>query len=179
MAATVAERRSVHKVLAILGVIATVALLIASGLAFYGYRFATNYVRDELAAQKIYFPAADSPALADFPELQKYGGQLVDDGPKAKAYTDYIAGHLKNTADGKTYAEVSTLARQNPDNQQLQDQRTSLFQGETLRGLLLGNGYGYWTIGMIALYVSIATLALAGATALGTLYCAARLKRLK
>ena len=155
------ERRAIDKVFILLGVMATVVLLGASGLAWFGYNFATTQVRTELAAQKIYFPEKGSPALdpAIYPDLQKYAGQLVDDGIKAKAYANgYIGRHLDKIAGGKTYSEVSALAMKDPTNQELQKQKASLFQGETLRGLLLGDGYAYWTFGMIALYASIAAL---------------------
>ncbi len=69
--------------------------------------------------------------------------------------------HLKETAGGKTYAEVSTLARQNPNDATLAGQVQTLFRGETLRGLLL-NAYAFWKIGQIALIASIASFSLAG-----------------
>jgi hypothetical protein len=62
----------------------------------------------------------------------------------AKAYAnDFIGHHLKNIAGGKTYAEVSSAAMADPTNADLQKQKTALFQGETLRGMLLGDGYGF------------------------------------
>ena len=64
--------------------------------------------------------------------------------------------HLSEIAGGKTYAEVSALAMQNPTDAKLQAQKATLFQGETLRGLLLGDGYSYWTFGMLAKYAAIA-----------------------
>ncbi|MEK7153059.1 MAG: hypothetical protein AAB834_03865 [Patescibacteria group bacterium] len=177
-----AERKAIDKVFILLGVMATVALLGASALGWYGYHFATTQVRTELAAQKIYFPAKGSPALdpKEYPDLQKYAGQLVDDGPKAKAYANgFIGRHLANVADGKTYSEVSALAMKDPTNQELQKQKATLFQGETLRGLLLGDGYAYWTFGMMALYASIAALAAAGIMAILILLGLRHLKRLK
>lgn len=164
------ERRAIDKVFILLGVMAIVALLAASALGFWGYTFATNQVRTELSAQKVYFPAKGSPALdpEEFPDLQQYAGQLVDDGPKAKAYANgFIGRHLDKIAGGKTYSEVSAMAMKDPTNTKLQAQKAALFQGETLRGLLLGDGYAYWTFGMMALYASIA--ALAGAIIMGIL----------
>ena len=43
-----------------------------------------------------------------------------------------------------------------PTNQKLQTQKATLFQGETLRGILLGSGYAYWTFGMIGKLIAIA-----------------------
>ena len=155
-----ADRKTIDKVFVLLGTAATVMLLVAGSLAWYGYRFATDSVRSELSAQKIYFPAAGSPGLnpEEFPTLQKYAGQLVDDGEKAKAYAnDFIGKHLDKVAGGKTYAEVSAEAMKDPTNTKLQAQKQTLFQGETLRGILLGDGYAYWTFGQMARIASIAS----------------------
>ena len=89
--------------------------------------------------------------------MQQYAGKQVNDGPTAKAYADgFIKRHLKKIADGKTYSEISAEAMKNPDDTKLQQQKATLFQGETLRGILLGTGYAYWTFGMMAFYASIA-----------------------
>ena len=177
-----AERKAIDKVFILLGLMATVVLLGASVLAWYGYHFATTEVRTELGAQKVYFPPKGSPALdpAEFPDLQQYAGQLVDNGPKAKAYANgFIGRHLEKIAGGKTYAEISTLALQDPTNAKLQQQKATLFQGETLRGLLLGDGYAYWTFGMMAMYASVAALAGAVVMAILVLLGLGHLKRLK
>lgn len=167
-----ANRKSIDITLTLLGAVVTVVLLVAGCLGWYAYHFATGEVHDQLAAQKVYFPPKGSPALdpAEFPGLQKYAGQIVDNGPKAKAYADeFIAVHLNKIAGGKTYSEVSAAAMADPTNQALQQEKSTLFQGETLRGLLLGNGYGYWTFGVIAGYAAIAMFAGAAITAVLTL----------
>lgn len=159
------QRKTIDKVFVLLGVATAAVFIVIGGLAWWGYHFATNEVKTELTAQKIYFPAKSSPALdpAEFPALQQYAGQLVDNGPKAKAYAnDFIAVHLSKVAGGKTYSEVSTLAMQNPKDPTLQAQKATLFQGETLRGLLLGDGYAYWTFGMLAKTAAIAAFIGAG-----------------
>lgn len=164
-----AQRKTIDAVFILLGLVATVVLLVIGGLVWWGYHFATTSVRSELSAQKIYFPAKGSPALdpKEFPDLQKYAGQLVDNGPKAKAYANgFIGRHLEQVAGGQTYAEVSSQALKDPTNQKLQQQKQTLFQGETLRGLLLGDGYAYWTFGMLAQYAAIAAFAGAGVMAL-------------
>ncbi|MGB4759365.1 MAG: hypothetical protein WBP26_04910 [Candidatus Saccharimonadales bacterium] len=160
-----AERKAIDKVFILLGTAAVVVLLVASALLFYGYNFATGQVKDQLGAQRVYFPAKGSPALdpAVYPDLQRYAGQLVDTGPKAKAYADgYIGRHLEKSSGGKTYSEVSAAAMADPTNQDLQKLKATMFQGETLRGLLLTSGYAFWTFGMIALYGAIAALIAAG-----------------
>lgn len=166
------ERKAIDKVFILLGLAATVVLLVAAGFAWYGYKFATNQVQTELSAQMIYFPPKGSPAIAALPEvdqkeINKYAGQQLVNGQQAKVYANhFIKVHLQKIADGKTYAEVSEEAKKDPTNEKLKAQTTSLFQGETLRGLLLGSGYSYWTFGMLAKYVALAALAGAAVMAL-------------
>jgi len=142
-----------NKVYATLSIIAAVVLLVVGLLALWASTFTTTMVKTELAAQKIYFPAKGSPALDPqvYPDLQQYAGQLVDTAPEARAYANgYIGRHLEEVAGGKVYAEVSAAAMKDPTNAVLQKQKASLFQGETLRGILLSTGYAYGTIGSIA-----------------------------
>lgn len=153
------DRKIIDKVFVLLGAAMAAVLIVVGSISWYAYRFADNSVRTELSAQKVYFPEAGSAGLPadEYPGLQKYGGQLVDDGPKAKAYAnEFIGKHLDKVAGGKTYSEVSAEAMKDPTNTKLQGQKQTLFQGETLRGLLLGDGYAYWTFGQIAKYASLA-----------------------
>lgn len=147
------QNKGVYKMFMYLSAIFAAVLLIIGALALWAHDFTTHMVRTELAAQKIYFPEKGSPALdpETYPDLQKYAGQLVDTPEKAKAYANgFIGRHLKKVADGKVYAEVSAEALKDPTNQKLQQQKQTLFQGETLRGVLLTSGYGFGTIGKIA-----------------------------
>jgi hypothetical protein len=133
-------------------------LLTGGGLLMWGSTFGKNMVHDQLSAQNIVFPAAGSAGLSakEFPGLQQYGGQKVDNGPKAKAYADqFIGAHVKSIAGGKTYSEASAAARANPTDPKLQAQVDSLFKGETLRGLLL-YAWGWSIVAAIAGYVAIA-----------------------
>lgn len=176
------ERRAIDKVFILLGVMATLALLAAGTLGLVGWRFATTEVKNELSAQKVYFPQKGDPSFsaAEYPTLQKYAGQIVDNGPKAKAYAnDFIGHHLQKIAGGKTYAEISTAAMANPKDAKLQAQKATLFQGETLRGLLLGDGYAYWTFGMIAFYAALTAFAGAVIMAILVLLGLGHLRRLK
>ena len=164
------RRRTIDAILVLFGTAAAVFMLVSGTLAWWGYDFASSSVYRELSAQNIYFPAKGSVNFspAEFPDIQKYAGQRVDNGLKAKAYANgFIARHLSKIAGGKTYAEVSTMALQDPENTELQSQKQALFQGETLRGLLLGDGYAFWVFGQLALAVSIASFA--GATIMALL----------
>ncbi len=162
MAVTKKEQRHIiDQVLVLLGVVACLLLLVGAGIAWKAYDFATTQVETGLGAQNIFFPEKGDPKFSPetYPTLQKYAGQRVDDGEKAKLYAnDYIGAHLKNIAGGKTYAEVSTAAMQDPTNQVLQAQKQTLFQGETLRGLLLTAGYSFWTMGILARDAAVALL---------------------
>lgn len=159
------ERKAIDKVFVLLGIAMTVTLLAISGLAWYGYTFAGGMVKDQLSAQRIYFPEKDSPAFNGLSEehqkeVERFAGQLLTTGEQAKVYANnYIGAHLENIGGGKTYAEISDEARANPNDEKLQQQKTSLFQGETLRGMLLGTGYAFWTFAMIAKYAAIAAFA--------------------
>ncbi len=147
----VATRRIVEVALCLI-------LGVGSGLLFYGSHFGLNMVHSQLDAQAISFPAKGSPGLdpAEYPGLQQYAGQAVNTGPKAKAYAnEFINVHLAAVADGKTYAEVSTLAQADPTNTALAGQVATLFKGETLRGLLL-YAWGWSVVSTIALYAAIA-----------------------
>jgi hypothetical protein len=177
-----AQRKTIDTVFILLGLAAAAVLLVIGGLSWWGYSFATTSVRTELSAQKIYFPQKGSPALdpTEFPDLQQYAGQLVDNGVKAKAYANgFIGRHLDKIAGGQTYSEVSTAAQKDPGNTKLQAQKATLFQGETLRGLLLGDGYAYWTFGMLAMYAAVTAFAGAGVMILLVLLGLRHLSRTK
>ena len=157
------NRRLIDKVLVLFGVVATVVLLVMGGLAWWTYSFVSNNVKNELSSQKIYFPPKGSPALASpliGPYLNQYAGQQLLTGPQAKAYADhFIAVHLSEIAGGKTYAEISTESQADPTNATLKAQAQTLFQGETLRGLLLGDAYAFSTVASIAKIVAYALFA--------------------
>lgn len=69
--------------------------------------------------------------------------------------------HLAKIAGGKTYAEVSTAALAAPNDAKLAGQKAALFQGETLRGLLLG-AWGWSMIGTIATLAGILLIIVGG-----------------
>jgi hypothetical protein len=128
--------------------VAAAGMMIVGVIAVIGGNYANQVVRDQLTPQKISFPAAGSPEL--LPGIKQYAGQQVVNGGQAKAYAnDFINVHLSKIAGGKTYAEVSTAALANPKNATLAQQKASLFQGETLRGLLL-NAWGWSVVGTVA-----------------------------
>ena len=174
------RRKTLDAILTAVGAVLTLVLLVAGVLLVWGYRFADSNVHDQLAAQQIFFPPKGSPALASpeiGPYLNKYAGQQLVNGAQAEAYADHFIGvHLKEVAGGKTYAQVSSAAQANPNDQQLQGQVQTLFRGETLRGMLL-NAYAFWKLGQIALYAAIASFIGAAILLVLTLLGAVHLRR--
>jgi hypothetical protein len=128
-------------------------LVVAGVLAIVGGSYAKQVVHDQLGPQKVFFPPDEKSGLPA--NLSQYAGEQVDTGAEAKAYAeDFIGLHLTEIAGGKTYAEVSSAAQANPDDQELAQQTQTLFRGETLRGLLL-NAWGWGTVGTVALIAGI------------------------
>ena len=150
-------------------------LVFCAGFLFWGNSFIHNQITTELTAQQIYFPAANSQAIAALPAadataMNAYGGQQLTTGEQAKVYANsFIGVHLSEVAGGQTYSQMSAKAQANPTDTKIAGQVNTLFKGETLRGLLL-NAYGWWTIGTYALYAAIglaaAALVVLGAFAL-------------
>ena len=102
-------RRKVFDILASLGgLVVVVMLVVAGGLAMWGYSFANSSVHTQLAQQQIVFPAKGSDALASpkiGPYLNQYAGQQLTTGAQAKAYADhFIAVHLSEMPYGGVYS---------------------------------------------------------------------------
>lgn len=162
-------RRTLDRLISIGGLILAVVLLAGGGLLLWGSTFITSQVHDQLAAQRITMPTEET-GLAELPPddktaLEPYAGEQMTTGNQAHAYADhYIAVHLDGVADGKTYSQVSgewlaasctdPTAAESAECQTLTSQRATLFQGETLRGLLL-TSYAFSTMGTYALYGAI------------------------
>jgi hypothetical protein len=163
------ERRALDRLLSAAGAVMAVILLIGGILALVGQSFANSQVQSQLVQEKVFFPPKGSAGLdpKEFPGLQQYAGQQVDTGDKAKAYADeFIWKHMMTASGGKTYAQVSTAAKASPDDQKLAALKTTLFQGDMLRGSLL-TAYAFSRFAVIALWAGIVMLA--GAVLLGLL----------
>lgn len=159
------RRKTFDTIVSSAGLAIAVILLAAGGLLGWAHSFVKDQVHTQLAAQQIYFPQADDEGLQDpkiGPYLKQYAGQQLTTGAQAKAYADhYIAVHIDEMTGGKTYSQLSTESRANPDDAKLKGLVETTFKGETLRGLLL-NAYAFGTMGQIALYASIAAFASGG-----------------
>jgi hypothetical protein len=150
-------RRKTFDALAVIGgLVLAVVLAVGGGLLLWGHNVVNDQVHTQLAAQKIVFPAANSPEIKALPgtdatAMKTYAGQLMTNGAQAKTYADnFIAVHLAEIGGGKTYSQLSAAAMAQPKNAALAAQVQTVFKGETLRGLLL-NAYGWWQMGQIML----------------------------
>jgi hypothetical protein len=133
-------------------------LLIAGVLLTWGHNFADNNVHNQLAQQKIFFPPKAAIVAAHNADISKYvtpyAGQQVLNGTQAEVFANhYIANHLKEIGGGQTYSQVSekwlSMKPTDPQYAAMTQERATLFQGETLRGLLL-NAYAFGKLGTIA-----------------------------
>jgi uncharacterized membrane protein len=141
-----------------IAVVAATGIILVGILAVVGGNYDNQVVHDQLVPQKIVFPAASSPAL--LPGIKQYAGQKLTTGSQAKAYANnFINVHLSKIAGGETYAQVSTAALAEPKNVKLAEEKATLFQGETLRGLLL-NAWGWSLVGTIITLAGFILIAL-------------------
>jgi hypothetical protein len=112
--------------------------------------FVNQTIHDQLAAQQINFPAADQVKAggaldpAEFPaEIRAQAGNQVLTGEQARIYgQDFIGIHMTKVAGGKTYSQIDTHSGTAADIATATAQKTSLFQGETLKNMLL-NAWGW------------------------------------
>ena len=168
------RRKTFDMILTAGGAVLVVVLLAAGSLGMWAYSFANSNVHDQLAEQKITFPPAAAfahpkagteitPSM--IPSVSQYAGQQLLTGAQAEAYAnDFIAVHLQEIGGGLTYAQLSSQALALPKGSAaytaLEAKVQTVFQGTTLRGLLL-EAYSFWTFGQIALVAAIISFALA------------------
>ncbi len=142
--------------------VAAVGMIVVGILAVIGGHYDKQVVRDQLAPQKISFPKpATNPALASV------AGQQVLTGSQAKLYAQKQIGvDLTKVAGGKTYSQISDeWIAGGMKNAKLGSERTTLFMGATLNGLLL-NAWGWSVIGSIATLAGIILILLGAALSL-------------
>jgi hypothetical protein len=172
------KRRTFDRIVSFVGLGLSVFLFVAAALLNWGASFTDESVATQLSQQKITMPDKDSAGFKALPEeaqtaLAPFSNMPLTTGEQAQAYADfYIGSHLKGIAAGKVYSEVSGMAlaasaksKAEPANIALateagilMGQRTTLFMGETLRGLLLYS-FAFWQIGQIAMYAAWAAAA--------------------
>ena len=170
------------------GGLALAGLLLVLGLVMTSNaNFAKNYVSNELTQQHITFKTVATLTAEEKQSacLVKYAGLALSTGKQAECYAnDFIGLHVKAVANGQTYADLgapqsaltakvaAATAAKDPTLPGLQTQltaitaqRTTLFQGETLRGLLL-TSFGFSVFGVKGGQVATVAYLLAGLLAL-------------
>jgi hypothetical protein len=154
-------RRTFDLITSSVGLLLAAIMIVAGALLIWAYTFVNNQVTTQLSEQMITFPAASSAEIkalpaADAAAMTQYAGQQLTTGAQAETYANhFIAVHLKEIGGGKTYSQLSAESLANPGNAKLAAQTQTVFQGTTLRGLLL-NAYAFWQMGQIALWAAIA-----------------------
>ncbi len=157
------KRSVIDTVISSIGLLLAAVLLIASAVLFYTYNFIHTQVYDQLSPQNIVLPAADSPAFKALSQVDQdavapYAGQQVTTGAQAAVFANnYIAAHIQTIGGGKTYSELSTESRANPEDKALAGKVETVFRGETLRGTLL-TAFAFDSMAVVAKYVSIVAL---------------------
>jgi hypothetical protein len=162
------KRRTLDLFFSVGGVALAVLLAVLGFVLHANANFAHDYVRDQLREQRITFTpkAGLSPDEQKAKCLVENAGKPLETGKQSECYAnEYIARHLREVNDGKTYSQTSNEARParaaadeaakngSPDAKELAAKADALdgkvqtlFRGETLRGLLL-TSYGFSTFG--------------------------------
>jgi hypothetical protein len=101
--------------------------------------YAYSNVTSQLSMQQITMPggaALKGLTPADVTALSPYAGQQMTTGAQAEAYADhFIARHIAEM--GMTYSQASAKCRATPPDKQACALEPTIFQGTTLRGMLL------------------------------------------
>jgi hypothetical protein len=137
---------------------AAAGMIVLGVVSIVGGSYDHEVVHNQLGPQKITFPKP-----AEYADLKRYEGQQVLTGTQAKAYAeDQIAPDMDKIAGGKTYSQVSDeWIAGGMKSEKLAGERTELFTGETLRGLLL-QAWGWGQIGSIAILAGILLIVFGG-----------------
>ena len=171
------RRKTFDTLLSVTGLALAAILLIAGGLLTWGSTYVHNTVHNQLAAQQIFFPPAAAfahpkagteitPSMV--PAVSQYAGQQLLTGQQAEAYADhFIAVHVATMSGGKTYSQLSAAALAQPNNTKLAGLVSTVFKGESLRGMLL-NAYGWWKASQIMYIAALISFGLAGLALIGS-----------
>jgi hypothetical protein len=169
------RRKTLDLILTAGGAVVVLVLVTAGALGLWAHSFASTNVHNQLAEQKITFPPASAfahpkagteitPSM--IPVVSQFAGQQLLTGTQAEIYADhFIAVHLQEIGGGLTYSQLSAkalaLPKGSPAYTAAEAKVQTVFQGTTLRGLLL-EAYGFYQFGQIALVAAIVSFILAG-----------------
>ena len=116
------KRRTLDIILSTGGLVVAALLVVVGLVLASNASFAKDYVRDQLAEQKLQFKAADelSPAEKAYTDarsgcLYTYAGETLSTGRHAECFAnEYIGGHLRDpqrikNANGMTYSELGDV----------------------------------------------------------------------
>jgi hypothetical protein len=176
------RRRTFDALVSGTGLLLAAVLLAAGILLGWAHSFVSSEVHNQLAAQKIAFPAQSNPEFKALPPqdaaaMAQYAGQQMTSGAQAETYADhFIAYHLSLIGGGKTYSQLSALSVAQPANAKLAAEVQTVFRGDTLRSMLL-DAYGFWKMGQIALIASIISYLGAGLLVLLSIFGFMHLRR--
>jgi hypothetical protein len=152
------RRKTLDLILTAGGAVLTVILVAAGALLLWGNSYSNDQVHSQLALQQVYFPTKAQLAHPTghevtktmIPYLAPYAGQEVTTGQQAQTYaTHFIRVHLSEMPYGGVYAKVSAASRAKPSTAALAAEVQTVFQGTTLRAMLL-EAYGFSIFGALA-----------------------------
>jgi hypothetical protein len=138
------------------------AVLIVGVVLTLAGNYGRQLVHDQLAAQKITFAPYDQSAqngdnYEAYPQLRDRAGTTVTDGLAARDFATYINAHVNEATGGKTFSEVSSASRANPQDQQLAEVRRTALDGQLLAAIMW-NTYGWWLLATVAFVAGIALI---------------------
>jgi hypothetical protein len=173
-----------------------IVLAVVGGVIQNQSAFAVNTVHSQLAAQGIHFQAVPDllPDQKQQPCLVENANRLLTTAAQAECFANYQIGlDLPEVDHGKTYYQASLpvrqlevkmaiLAAKDPKSPelpklealygQLEAPASALFQGNSLRGMLLTT-YGFAHLGQLGEEAATVLFVLAGISVLGALALAA------
>src|SRR5687768_4384282 len=89
------ERKMWDTLISGAGAVVAIVMLAMGAAAIYGGGFALDNVKDRLAPQNIAFSPASEMTPDEKAIVGEFGGEKVDTGTEAEAYSRYIGLHLQ------------------------------------------------------------------------------------
>ena len=90
------KRRTIDRIVSLIGSGLSLFLFVAAGLLYWGFTFADQNVKDQLSAQNITFPTADSDSFKALPKddreaMEPFAGAKMTTGEQAMAYAQHLS----------------------------------------------------------------------------------------